>query len=107
VTVTESYGGRVSGRAFRASIRVRPGASRTAVGGHYGQPPALVVRVTARAHDGKANAAVVGALAAALGVPRSRVTIVAGHTARSKVIEIGDPPEGLEGQWDGLLRGGP
>jgi uncharacterized protein len=105
VVATGSYGGRVSGRPFRGSIRVRPGASRTAVGGQYGEPPALVVRVTARAADGRANAAVVVALAQALGVPRSRIAIVAGRTARSKVVEIADPPADLAHGWAGLLQG--
>jgi uncharacterized protein YggU (UPF0235/DUF167 family) len=48
----------------------------------------LAVRVTARATDGKANAAVVAALAAALDVPVRTVRVVAGGASRTKHIEI-------------------
>jgi uncharacterized protein YggU (UPF0235/DUF167 family) len=48
----------------------------------------LTVRVTAPATDGKANAAVVAALAAALDVPVRAVRVVAGGTSRIKHIEI-------------------
>jgi uncharacterized protein (TIGR00251 family) len=70
----------------RFSIRVRPGASRTAVGGSH--DGALVVKVTARAVEGQANAAVVRVLADALGVPRRAVSVVSGATSRTKVVEV-------------------
>ena len=47
-------------------IRVKPGASRSVVGGSPGDPPALVVAVHAQPVDGKAYEAVV--LAEALGL---------------------------------------
>lgn len=71
---------------MRVTLRVRPGASRTEVGGtHDG---ALVVRVTARAVDGKATEAALKALSKALGVPRRSVRLVTGATSRSKVVEV-------------------
>jgi uncharacterized protein len=75
---------------MRVSVRVRPGARVDLVGGRYGdrEPPVLVVRVRAPAVDGKANAAVERALAAALGVPSRDVRIVTRLTSRSKTVEI-------------------
>jgi uncharacterized protein YggU (UPF0235/DUF167 family) len=80
----------------RISVRVRPGARADAVGGTWAGPrgPALVVAVRARAVDGAANAAVVAALAAAFGLRRGDVEIVAGARARDKIVTLrGDPRE--------------
>ena len=48
----------------------------------------LLIRVTAPAVGGKANAATIEALAQALDLPRRSVQIVAGEHARTKVMEI-------------------
>ena len=48
----------------------------------------LRVRVAAPAEGGRANAAVIEALAAHFGVPRRAVAIVQGMTSRSKLVEI-------------------
>ncbi|WP_233160162.1 DUF167 family protein [Pseudonocardia sp. MH-G8] len=77
-------------------MRVRPGARRDAVGGTWAGPraAALVVAVRARAVEGAANAAVVAALAAAFGVRRRDVEIVAGTRGRDKVVAVrGDQEE--------------
>jgi uncharacterized protein YggU (UPF0235/DUF167 family) len=71
---------------MRVAIRVRPGASRTRVGGAYAD--ALVVAVGARAVDGRATEAALAALADALGVRRRQVRLVTGATSRDKVVEI-------------------
>ena len=68
------------------TIRVRPGAPSTSVGGDYGG--ALVVRVSARAVAGQATAAALAAVAAAFGVRRRAVRLVTGAASRTKVIEI-------------------
>lgn len=81
----------------RVAIRVRPGASRTAVGGAHPGPRgvALVVAVTARAVDGRATEAALRALAGALGLPRRRLRVITGATSRDKLVgvevEPGDP----------------
>jgi uncharacterized protein len=79
----------------RISVRVQPGAARTEVGGRYGtaEPPVLVARVAAPATDGRANRALLDALAGAFGVRRSCVTLVAGGSGRTKIVEVagGDP----------------
>ncbi len=71
-------------------MRVKPGASRTAVGGTYDAPqgPQLVVAVTARAVDGKATAATLQAVADAFGVHRRDVTLVSGERSRTKVLDV-------------------
>lgn len=74
---------------MRVTIRVKPGSSRTKVGGRYGDD-ALIVAVNAPAVDGRANEAVIEALAQALDCRRSDITIVSGHTGRTKVVEIPD-----------------
>lgn len=69
-------------------IRVRPGSSRPQVGGAYGDADVLVVAVHERAVDGAANEAVVRAVAEALGMPTRAVRLRAGHTSRSKTLQI-------------------
>ncbi|HSK26249.1 MAG TPA: DUF167 domain-containing protein [Jiangellales bacterium] len=70
----------------RVTLRVRPGASRTRVGGVRGE--ALVVAVQAPAVDGRATEAALAALAEAVGVRRRAVRLVSGLTSRDKVVEI-------------------
>ena len=80
--------------AFRLAVRVRPGASRTRVGGRYGteDDAPLVVAVAARAVDGAATRAVLEAVAHALGVRPRQVSLVHGMTSRDKLLEIHQPP---------------
>ena len=76
------------------AVRVRPGAGRTRVGGHYPGPhgPALIVAVGAPAVDGQATEAVRRALADALGLRPAAVALRLGATSRDKVfIVTGDP----------------
>lgn len=49
---------------------------------------AIKVSVTVTPSDGKANAAVIKLLSKALGVPKSRLTLVRGHTSRHKVVRV-------------------
>jgi uncharacterized protein (TIGR00251 family) len=72
--------------AVRISVRVQPRASRNGIAGLHGD--ALRIRVHAPPVDGAANEAVVEVLAAALGVPRGAVRVVAGAASRTKVVEI-------------------
>ncbi len=71
---------------MRISIRVRPGASRTHVGGSY--DGALVVAVSQRAVDGKATEAALAAVAKAFGVRKRDVTLVSGATSRNKIVDV-------------------
>lgn len=90
---------------MRILLRVKPGASRTAVGGRYDGPggPALVVAVAARAVEGQATKAVLQAVATAFGVRRSAVTLVRGSTSRDKLVDVeGDETE-IQSSLDRLL----
>jgi uncharacterized protein YggU (UPF0235/DUF167 family) len=89
---------------LRVAVRVRPGASRVAVGGRYGAD-VLVVAVPARAVDGAANRAVVAAVAAALDVRRADVEIATGLTSRSKTIVIRGDRTALQRRLAQLLDG--
>lgn len=86
---------------MRIAIRVRPGSSRTSVGGSH--DGALVVRVSARAVDGKATAAALAALADALGLRAAQVRLVSGATSRTKVVEA---PDDAAAAVDALLAAG-
>jgi uncharacterized protein (TIGR00251 family) len=70
----------------RVRVRVSPGARRGGVVGRVGEVWKL--RVTAPAEGGRANEAVVRLLADTVDVPRRRVSLVSGHTARDKVVEL-------------------
>jgi len=70
----------------RFSVRLTPRGGKDATEGWQGD--VLKVRVSAAPVDGKANDAVLRLLAKALGMPPSRLTIVAGASGRTKVIEV-------------------
>jgi uncharacterized protein len=76
---------------MRITIRVRPGSAHPGVGGEFAG--ALVVRVNARAENGKATEAALAAVADAFGIRRSVVTLVSGASSRTKIIDVaaGDP----------------
>lgn len=88
---------------MRVAIRVKPGASRTAVGGRYSDGSSLIVAVTAPAVDGKATEAALRAVAEAFGVRRSKVSLVSGERSREKVLEVDGDPAGLEARRAALL----
>ena len=65
---------RVTPRARRPDIRRQDGI--------------IHVAVNAVPEDGKANAAVLAALAQVLGVAKTRLRLVRGHTSRDKVFQL-------------------
>lgn len=76
---------------MRVTLRVRPGSARPGVGGEH--DGALVVRVSARAVDGRATAAALAAVAEAFAVRRQAVTLISGGASRTKIVDVagGDP----------------
>ncbi|MBI4339735.1 MAG: DUF167 domain-containing protein [Chloroflexi bacterium] len=67
-------------------VRVQPGARASEVAGVA--QGVVRIRVTAPAHEGRANQALVELLADLLGVPRSRVRILRGAASRDKVVAV-------------------
>ncbi len=87
------------GDHLRLRVRVQPGAGSNSVVGveHDAEGTAfLKLRVTQAPEDGKANRAVTRLLAKAWRVPASAVTVVTGHKARRKVLEIDASDEATE-----------
>jgi uncharacterized protein YggU (UPF0235/DUF167 family) len=79
-------GSLVHTEGVRITIRVRPGSARPGVGGEH--DGALVVRVSARAVNGQATAAALAAVAKAFGVRAHAVTLVAGASSRTKILDV-------------------
>ena len=86
------------------AVRLTPRAARDAVDGtgalSDGRPVALV-RVRALPSEGAANAALVAVIAKRLRLPKSAVTIAAGHAARLKQVRIAGDPATLAKEIDG------
>jgi uncharacterized protein YggU (UPF0235/DUF167 family) len=80
-----------SAHGIAFTVRLTPRGGRDAVDG-WGRAADgsahLKLRVSAVPEDGKANVALIALLAKTLGVAKSGVSIVGGHTARLKRIEI-------------------
>ena len=74
----------------RISVTVSPGARRSELVGRHGD--GWRARIAAPPERGRANEELCKLLAEALTVPRSSVRIVAGRSARAKIVEI----DGLE-----------
>lgn len=70
----------------RLRLRVRAGASRSAIHGAHGG--ALKLGVTAAPERGKANRAVIALLATELGVPPASIELVSGPASPDKVVSI-------------------
>ena len=76
----------MEGPSTRLRLRVSPGAAGSRVVGRHGE--AWRVRVAAPPEGGKANDAALDLLADVLRVPRGRIELVSGRTARDKVVAL-------------------
>jgi uncharacterized protein (TIGR00251 family) len=81
-----------SARFAKLAVWVQPGAKRSEIVGFVVDRNAWHVRLAARATENQANCELISVLADALGVAQKHVVIVAGHTARAKLLRI----EGLD-----------
>ncbi len=85
-------------RGVRLNVKAKPGAAHArapkivplADGGR-----AVEITVVSPPEDGKANKALLGALAGYLGVRKAALAIKAGASGRFKIVEIEGDPEGL------------
>lgn len=77
----------------RLTLYVQPRASRTELAGIHGG--ALKLRIAAPPVDGAANLELLRFLAELLGVPRSRLALVAGSGARRKLVLVQGVSVGL------------
>ena len=84
--------------SVRLQVRVRPGARVNKV--EVSDQGEVRVYVTAAPESGRANKAVIAAIAGAAGVPRSSVAIVRGKTSRDKLLEI----DGVESVSEAMRR---
>ncbi|KAF0173901.1 MAG: hypothetical protein FD162_1407 [Rhodobacteraceae bacterium] len=74
----------LSGAEF--AVKVTPNARRAAITREEG---VIRISVTCIPEDGRATAAVIESLAHALGVAKSRLTLVRGATSRDKLFRLG------------------
>ena len=70
----------------RIKVRATPRSGRDSI--EAGAGGVFLVRVTAPPDEGRANAAVCKVVAEALDVSKTTVSVVRGHTARMKTLEV-------------------
>lgn len=80
MSITPTAGG------VRLRLRIQPSASRSEVVGRHGEE--IRVRLAAPPVDGKANEALLVLVSEQLAVPRRAVSLHAGASSRSKVVEV-------------------
>jgi hypothetical protein len=85
---------------IRLAVRLVPRASVDRVDGVV--DGVLRCRVTAPPVEGAANAALERLVASELGLPRSAIEVVGGHTARTKVLAVDAGRERLLARWPDL-----
>ena len=74
---------------MKIQVKVTPRAKRPGI--ETAADGTLIVKVREPAEDGRANAAVVEALAEHFHIAKSAVRIVHGHSSRRKLVEIDSP----------------
>ncbi len=76
----------ISGKGVKLSLHVQPGAPRSEVAGMVAG--VWRIRLAAPATQGKANRELIDFLSERLGIAKSRISIIKGHTSRNKIIAI-------------------
>lgn len=70
----------------RLALQITPAAKRNEVIGLLGHE--LKIRLQAQPIEGRANAALIHYIADCIGVPKSQVRVLHGHTSKHKIVEI-------------------
>lgn len=89
-------------------LRLQPGASRARIDGSAvldDGATVLKVRVSEPPEDGKANDGLIRLLAKAWKLPKSSLSLVAGHTNRRKTLAVAGDPAELRRALEGWLAG--
>jgi uncharacterized protein len=89
-------------KPIHIAVHATPGARRNRVGGSH--DGALRVSVTAPADKGRANQAIVQALAEALQCKASQITLIRGQTSRRKLFAIDASDDDFEARIEGLMN---
>ena len=71
---------------MKIEVRVKPGAKKQDI--EKQADGTLVVKIKEPAREGRANEAVIQAVAGHFSVPKHSVTILRGHRSRTKLIEV-------------------
>lgn len=71
---------------MKISVKIKPNSKESGV--VVAPNNEYILRVKEKAIDGRANAAAIKLLSEYLGISKSRISIIKGHTARNKVIKI-------------------
>lgn len=75
---------------MKITVHVKPGSRKESiewVSNLFGEKT-LAVKIREKPVDGEANRGLIQALSGFFDVPKSHITILHGHTAREKVVEI-------------------
>jgi uncharacterized protein (TIGR00251 family) len=75
-----------STRGNRLAVKVTPNAGRNVISGF--KDGVLQIKIAAPPDKGKANKELIDFLSERLGIKKSAITIVKGHTSRNKIIDI-------------------
>ena len=97
-----------TGAGVRIAVRLTPRAARDGIDGVAMDPdgrPVLRLRVAAPPVDGAANAALVGYVAASLGLRKSDVSVVSGGRGRLKLLELSGDAAELLARLAGWVEG--
>lgn len=71
---------------MKISVIIKPNSRTESI--ERREDGSLIVKVRPAAKEGKANIALVKAISQYLDVPKSRISIAAGHASRKKIIHI-------------------